>query len=361
MERGQVLILGASGFVGRALRQRLDSEGVRVRCGSRSPGRQRATHDLEEWVRADVEGDVGLDEAMSGCTAVVYLVHLMDGGGDLMSRERAAARNALAAAERSGVHRIVYLGGPAPAGEASVHLASRLETGRILRSSPAVSTIELRAAMIVGVGSESWQIVRDLALRLPGMILPSWLNTRSEPVSMTDVTAALTYAIDDAFEGSGWFDLPGPEVLSARQTLERVAAIAGRSPWMVDVPLLTPRLSSQWIRLFSSADYALARKLVDGLSTDLISKDGGYWPRMGEDQRMTFEEAARKALEEEEAQSMAWKRWESFTGWLAATAPGEELVVPPHRDLDSLASSKKLDDQILAADSVPVVEYDGVA
>lgn len=309
---GPVVVAGATGFVGRHLVQHLLAGGREVCCGTRDPERARRADPSRTWVGLDVERADGLVEALTGADALVYLVHQM-GHGDpatLHAREVEAARRVLRAAERAGVRRIVYLGAPRPAGAPSHHLQARLDTGAELRSG-AVSTLELRASMIVGAGSESWLMVRDLALRLPVMLLPSWLATRTQPIALADVVHALASAIDDPLEGSAAFDLPGPEVLSARQILERVAAVRGFRPVMIPVPVLTPRLSSHWIRLVTRADFGIARQLVDGMGSDLVAEGVGYWARM--DRPPTpFDEAVRTALSEETDVPPAGQRFERW-------------------------------------------------
>jgi uncharacterized protein YbjT (DUF2867 family) len=150
--------------------------------------------------------------------------------------------------------------------------------------------------MIIGNGSVSWKIVRDLAVRLPVMLLPKWLESRSCPVALRDVIRALVEARRVPLEGSEWFDLPGPEVLSAREMLAQVGALRGRKVPMVRVPVLTPRLSSLWLKFVTGADYAIARELVLGLEEDLLPDDARYWDLIGHPKLMTFAAAAKEAL-----------------------------------------------------------------
>lgn len=289
-----IVVAGASGFVGRHVVDQLLAGGLEVRCGTRDPARQ--SDRSRRWVTLDVDTGDGLDAALSGADALVYLVHgLATHGPDLLAREEASAARVRDTAARLGVRRIVYLGGPVPVGEPSVHLQARLRTGEILRGG-AVPTVELRASMIVGAGSESWQMCRDLALRLPLMVLPRWLATRTQPIGIDDVVRALVAAIDLPLSGSAAFDLPGPEILTARQILERVAAQAGFRPWMVPVPVLTPRLSSWWLRFVTRADYGVARQLVEGLTSDLVSPDRGFWERLPGADPTPFDEVVRRAL-----------------------------------------------------------------
>jgi uncharacterized protein YbjT (DUF2867 family) len=305
---GPVVVAGASGFVGRHVVPRLLARGHEVRCGTRRPAAQ--TDPSRQWVKLDVDTGAGLDDALRGVDALVFLVHgLATHGEDLLASEEAAARRVLQAAERAGVRRIVYLGGPVPAGEPSPHLLARLRTGEILRSG-SVSTIELRAAMIIGAGSESWQMCRDLALRLPIMVLPRWVATRSQPIGIDDVADAIVAAVDLDLPGSAAFDLPGPEVLTAREILERVSAQAGFRAVMVPVPVLTPRLSSWWLRFVTRANFGVARQLVDGLTSDLVAKDEGFWRHLP-GRPTPFDEVVRRALAEEgPPESLGPRLWE---------------------------------------------------
>lgn len=277
---GPIVVAGARGFVGNHLVERLLAEGRTVRSGTRSPDKARERWPDRDWVALDLDDPTTLPAALKGADTLVYLVHLLgQGAEDLHAREKAQAREVLEACEQAGVRRIVFLGGPMPKGTPSPHLAARHATGEMLRSGT-VSCIELRAAMIIGAGSESWQICRDLALRLPVMIAPKWTDTLTQPIGIDDVVLALTSAIDDPLEGSGAFDLPGPETLSAVQILRRVAAQVEMGTVVVPVPLLTPRLSSLWLRFVTRADYAIARQLVDGLTDDLVADGSGYWERV---------------------------------------------------------------------------------
>jgi uncharacterized protein YbjT (DUF2867 family) len=215
-------------------------------------------------------------------------------GDDFREIDRRCARQLAHAAAHSSCRRIVYLGGVAPRGRPSEHLASRLEVGEILRAG-AVPTLELRASMIVGNGSASWQIVRDLAARLPVMVLPRWLESKTCPIALPDVIAALLDAREVPLAGSTWFDIPGPDVLSAREMLSIIAALDGRHVPSVRVPVLTPALSAMWLKLVSGADYAVARELVLGLTEDLLPQRS-FWGITGRPPRWTFRAAAADAL-----------------------------------------------------------------
>lgn len=295
-----VLLTGATGAVGRALVPALQASGWMVRCASRDPERARTVAPALDWVRLDVDSPATMIPALDGCGAAFFLVHGMGDGPGFVERERAAAEAFVAAAASAGLARIVYLGGMVPDGVPSDHLRSRLETGRILREG-AVPCVELRAGMVVGPGSVSWQIVRDIAVRLPVQVLPAWLESRSQPVALADVCLALVAALVLPLEGgSVALDVPGPETLRAREILQRVGAVLGRRPVQLRVPLMSPGLSAHWLRLVTRADPRVSAELVHGLAHDLVASDDGIWSLLPEHGRTTFDDAVRAALEAEE-------------------------------------------------------------
>jgi uncharacterized protein YbjT (DUF2867 family) len=296
-----ILLTGATGFVGSNLWPELERAGYSVRGLTRNPDKARRARPDREWLRGDLNTGEGIPQALAGCDAAFYLAHGMaEGGHDFRQRELDQARRFAQAAGDAGVGRIVYLGGFQPQGEPSEHLASRLEVGEALRSGP-VLTVELRASMIVGHGSLSWIMVRDLAARLPAMILPRWLRSRTQPVALDDVLLALVRALELPLQASDWFDLPGPDTLSGKEILIRTAELLGRSrPVLVEVPVLSPWLSSHWVHFVTRAEWSVAREVVIGLAHDFLARDGRYWELIGH-RPMSFDEAARRALAAERA------------------------------------------------------------
>jgi uncharacterized protein YbjT (DUF2867 family) len=295
-----ILVLGATGFVGRALISALSDDGEDVRPAARGlPVSHR-------WVRCDLEDPSTIAAALDDVACVYYLVHSV-GSSAYRAIDRRCAENFVRALESSGVERVIYLGGVAPRGTPSEHLASRLEVGAILRNA-CVPALELRASMIVGNGSASWHIVRDLAARLPFMVLPRWLESKSRPIALPDVISALLDARTLPLEASAWFDLPGPDTLTVREMLMLVAELQGRRIPAVRVPLLSPGLSALWLRLISGEQYHLARELVLGLREDLLPKDERYWELVGHRPRWSFHDAAEDALATERRQPMI-ARW----------------------------------------------------
>ena len=304
-----LLLTGATGFVGGAVRSALAAKGWRVRCLTRHAARAHKREPALDWVQGDVADPASCARALDGCQAALYLVHGIGEGGDYHRHEVRAAATFSKAAAAAGVERIVYLGGVAPMGTGSDHLRSRLDVGAALRSGP-VKTIELRASMIVGHGSLSWLIVRDLAARLPFMLLPRWLKARTQPVAIDDVVVALVRALELPLAASAWFDIPGPVTLSGKEILQETARVMGlRHPRMIEVPLLSPRLSSQWVRFVTRAEWSVAREVVTGLTEDLLARDDRFWDLIGHPHRSSFAEAARLALDAERGDHRIQGAW----------------------------------------------------
>lgn len=271
----KVAVIGATGYVGGRLVPELLAAGHEVRCLARTPERLARVPWRPEVdvVRADVLDAESLDTALSGIDVVYYLVHAMGHSGDFEQTDRDGAERTRVAAERAGVSRIVYLGG---LGEddpdrLSDHLASRHEVGRILASGT-VPVTELRAAVIIGSGSASFEMLRHLADVLPAMICPRWVTkTRCQPIAIADVLHYLVAVIERPETAGRVLEIGGPDVLTYREMMDRYTALAGlRRRLIVPVPLLTPRLSSHWVNLVTPLPYGLARPLVDSLINDVV-------------------------------------------------------------------------------------------
>ncbi len=302
MPEGSLLLTGATGFVGGAVRTALVARGWRVRCLTRDAARARRGDPVLEWVQGDVRDAESCARALDGCRVALYLVHGIGEGEDYHRQEVMAAATFSKAAAAAGVERIVYLGGVAPTGKGSEHLRSRIDVGEALRAGP-VKTIELRASMIVGHGSLSWLIVRDLAARLPFMVLPRWLKSRTQPVAIDDVVIALVRALELRLAASAWFDIPGPDTLAGKEILQEAARVMGlKQPRMVEVPFLSPRLSSLWVRFVTRAKWSVAREVVVGLTADLLAHDDRFWQLVDHRNRLAFADAAKLALEAERRQ-----------------------------------------------------------
>jgi uncharacterized protein YbjT (DUF2867 family) len=273
------LVTGATGYVGSRLVPELLAAGYAVRCMSRSPDRLREHPwaDQVETVVADARDARTLGPALAGIDVAFYLVHSLGGGGGFETDDRNAAHAFATAARAAGVRRIVYLGGLRPAAgdadELSAHLRSRSEVGEILLRS-GVPTVVLRAAVIVGAGSASFEMLRYLTERLPVMVAPRWVRTRVQPIAIPDVLRHLVGCAGLPGEVNRAFDIGGPDVLTYVDMIHRYAAVAGLPRRVVIVlPLLTPALSSLWIGLVTPVPVALARPLVDSLYHEVVCGD----------------------------------------------------------------------------------------
>ncbi|MFJ7956341.1 SDR family oxidoreductase [Streptomyces sp. NPDC096319] len=273
------LVTGATGYIGGRLVPELLSRGHQVRCLARSPHKLT---DLPwsgeaEIVRGDVTDPESLGPALRGIDVAYYLVHSMTSGTDFERADRRAARTFAAEARAAGVRRIVYLGGLVPTDipvrELSPHLRSRTEVGRILLDSGVPTTV-LRAAVVIGSGSASFEMLRYLTERLPVMVTPSWVGTRVQPIAVRDVLRYLVGSATMPDDVNRTFDIGGPDLLTYREMMIRYASVAGLPRRLiVSVPMLTPRLSSQWIGLVTPVPASLARPLAESLRYEVVCSE----------------------------------------------------------------------------------------
>ena len=290
-----VLLTGASGYVGGLLLEELRGRGRAVRALARDPARLPAGVDAR---RGDAVSGTGLPEALAGCRTAYYLIHSMGRSSgptaEFARRDREAAVNFGEAARDAGVERVIYLGGLGDdqAG-ASEHLRSRQEVAELLRQR-VPELVYVRAAMVIGAGSASFEMLRHLTKRLPVMIVPRWLDTRTQPVAVGDVVRALA-DLGERDDVPAEVQLGGADVLTYREMIARTAAVFGRrSPLVVRVPVLTPRLSSYWVALVTPVEVGLVRPLVDGLKEEMVVTAP---PPSGiNDEPLGFDDAVRAAL-----------------------------------------------------------------
>jgi uncharacterized protein YbjT (DUF2867 family) len=244
---------------------------VRAAARRREVLQARAWRDVD-IVAADALDPDSLDRALQGIEIAYYLVHSMAAGAHFPQIDREAAAHFRDAAARAGVRRIVYLGGLQPHGGASAHLASRGETGDILRSGP-VPVTELRAGVIIGPGSAAFEIIRDLVFHLPAMVTPRWVSSRSQPIALADILEYLLQLSQLEVAEGATYDCGGPEVLTYRDLMRQFGDLVGRRPLIVPLPVLTPRLSSYWLDLVTAVPSNVARALIDGLEHDVLADD----------------------------------------------------------------------------------------
>ena len=270
MTQTEVLVTGASGFIGSNLCQALDDAGHHVRAMTRRPDSYTGAG---VPVAGDVSDEASLTEPLAAVDVAYYLVHSLD-SADFEAKDAEAARSFGSAAARAGVRRIVYLGGLGAEDEQlSPHLRSRREVEHCLAESGVPVTV-LRAAVVIGHGGISWEITRQLVDHLPMMIAPRWVSTRTQPIALADVVRYLVGVLDAPAAEGAVYEIGGPEVLRYIDMLRRAARIQNkRTLPVVAVPLLTPRLSSAWLALVTDVNLATARNLVDSMTTEVVVRD----------------------------------------------------------------------------------------
>ncbi len=269
-----VLVTGATGYIGGRLVPHLIQTGYRVRVlvrdASRLQGRFWAGQ--VEVVQGDVLDPSSLPPAMQGVFAAYYLIHSMS-GKDFHERDLAAARNFGAAAAAAGVQRILYLGGLGdPDADLSMHLRSRQQTGQALSAS-GVPVTEFRSAIVVGSGSVSFEMIRNLTERLPAMICPQWVYTRVQPIAIRDVLDYLVAALAVDQSAGRIIEIGGTDVLTYAEMMLQYAEVRGLRRWLISVPVLTPRLSSYWVHWMTPVPAEIARPLIEGLRNEVIVRD----------------------------------------------------------------------------------------
>jgi uncharacterized protein YbjT (DUF2867 family) len=284
----RITVFGAGGVIGRALLPLLaEHEVTAVSRSARDDAGAR-------WLAADVVTGEGVAEALEGAEVAYYLVHSL-ASRDFERQDRAAADTIAREAAGAGIRQIVYLGAlGADDPNASPHLRSRRETAERLASG-SVPVTSLRAAMVIGRGSAAFETILALVDRLPAMITPSWVGTPTQPIALEDVARYLAGLCGDERAFGQGFDTGGPEVMTYRGMIERIAALRGRRPLILEVPVLTPYLSSLWLELVTPVEAAVARPLVEGLRNPTIAREERIRRLLPFD-LTPFDEAAKRAL-----------------------------------------------------------------
>ncbi len=293
MTGGPVLVAGGTGFVGRRLVPALVEVGRPVRVMTRHPDDYDGPGTA---VRGDVTDASSLEAALEGCTAAYYLVHSL-GAADFERRDAEAARTFGDAAAAAGVEQIIYLGGLGDeADELSAHLRSRREVEDLLGRGGVPVTV-LRAGIVIGHGGISWEITRQLVEHLPAMVTPRWVRTRTQPIAIDDVVRYLVGVLGHPDAIGRTFEVGGSEVLAYIDMMKRVAAIENRQLPIVQVPLLSPALSSRWLALVTDVDTRTGRNLVDSMVNEVVVTDTSI-QEVVPFTPMTYDEAVRAALAE---------------------------------------------------------------
>ena len=317
----RILVTGATGYVGGRLLHALLERGADVRCLTRRPEAIPPRPGLEV-VPGDALDAGAVRSALEGIDVGYYLIHAMSSPDAFERLDRRAAGIFAEAARDAGVRRIVYLGGLGRGPGLSSHLASRQEVGRLLAST-AVETIEFRASIVIGSGSLSFELVRSLTERLPVMLTPRWVRTRTQPIAIEDVIAYLLAALDVDAHGSTVFEIGGAEVATYGELMREYARQRGLRRLFIPVPVLTPRLSSLWLGLVTPVYARVGRKLIESLPHETVVRDPSALERFPIRPRGYREAIARALLKED--------REVAETRWSDALSAGERTTGTPRR------------------------------
>lgn len=310
IQRKTVLVTGATGYIGRRLTQRLlDASSVDVRLFVRNRNKvQVAIVDRVDIREGTTFDRPSLKEALSGVDTAFYLIHSMGTTDEYRKLDNESAENFREACIAAGVKRIIYLGGLGVKESASEHLLSRIETGEILSAKPdKIETIWLRAGVIIGSGSASFEILRNLCQKLPVMITPLWVRSRTQPIGINDVLSYLQQSIDLELQSDLIVDI-GCEELSFQEMMKQAAEVMGLTRYLIPVPVLSPRLSSYWLILFTPIPFKLASALVEGLKSETLLQNDNAAKLYPEIKPSLFKKTVADAIDELE-HNQVLSRW----------------------------------------------------
>jgi uncharacterized protein YbjT (DUF2867 family) len=323
MQNELVLVTGATGYIGGRLVPYLLEGGYRVRVLARDPQRLqgRSWFKEVEIAQGDVFDPPSLQAAMQGVRTAFYLVHSMSGSADFEHKDILAAENFGAAASHNNLEQIIYLGGLGdPQADLSQHLRSRQETGEALRKAGTPVT-ELRAAVVVGAGSISFEMIRYLTERLPVMVCPRWVYTRVQPIAIRDVLAYLAAALETPESRGKIIEIGGADVLTYGDMMMGYARVRGLQRKLLPVPVLTPRLSSYWVHIVTPIPASISRPLIEGLRNEVIVRDATHQHIFPGIHPLGYQEAVELALGDLDAHAVE-------TSWSDALVTSQGDVVP---------------------------------
>lgn len=272
----KILLTGANGYIGMRLLPQLISDGHQVICTVRNAGRFSIDDEIKEKVEIieiDFLAEVAPDVLPKDLDVAYFLIHSMSSSTkDFDEKEAEMARNFNSYISSTQISQVIYLSGIVNEEKLSKHLSSRKNVEEILKKGKFSLTV-LRAGIIVGSGSSSFEIIRDLCEKLPVMITPKWVLTKTQPIAIRDVIAFLTGVIGNERTYNSSFDIAGPDVLTYKEMLQQYAAVRGFKNWIFTVPIMTPKLSSYWLYFVTSTSYKLALNLVDSMKIEVIARD----------------------------------------------------------------------------------------
>ncbi|MGE5797649.1 MAG: SDR family oxidoreductase [Ignavibacteria bacterium] len=316
-----ILVTGATGYVGGRLVPRLLEKGYKVRCLARDPARLKGRWNGVEIAQGDVLDEASLEKIFNGIESAYYLIHSMGSGNEFSETDIIAAENFARAAEKQGLKRIIYLGGLAASDKyLSKHLSSRLQTGEALRRF-SIPVTEFRAGVIVGSGSLSFEMIRYLTERLPVMITPKWVNTRTQPIAIRDVLRYLTDSLSIEETKGKIIEIGGEDILTYKDLMIIYAEIRGLKRYFIKVPVLTPKLSSHWIGLVTPLPSGIAKPLIDGLRNELVCTSNEANKLFGF-KTLSYKDAVKLALKRNGERK-------TETIWFSSYSPGAKSKITP--------------------------------
>jgi len=309
-----VLLTGSTGYIGRRLKEKLiKNKEVKLRLLVRNKDSVSSNAlEVADVIQGDTFTIDSLNEALKGIDTAYYLIHSL-GDENYREADKVSAKNFVDIAAKNGVKRIIYLGGLGVKDEnTSTHLLSRIETGEILSSNPDVECIWIRAGVIIGSGSASFEIIRNLTEKLPVMTTPTWVSTKAQPIAVCDVLSYLECSLNLIHNGNLTVDI-GCEQLSYKEMMEKTAITLGLKRYLIEVPFLSIGLSSYWLNIFTPVPFNVAKSLIEGLKSEVIVQNDHakkYFPHI---KPLSYQEAVKKAVEEIK-EDQVLSRWNDNAG-----------------------------------------------